>query len=310
MQFVIFEKMKRTNILFSLLFLVSLCVDAQIAKPEKGSVWVFNYSNAGIGGPLVAVYDRDTVLVGKQAMIFKQTLFNRYKHPNDPKRDTIDWSQNIIALEDSAVLWWDNDQYKLVYDFGESIGTKRTIRSYERDTLTVETIEKGVHEHLGCFQVLTYRYRNLLDENKLELKDTVYERLLGGSAYILPEKQIAQFLDGQEGGPLQCFSNSKGRYSDRTWTAGGSACTDIIEKLSVDQIAKDNLFAIYPNPSQGRISISTNQKPTRMEVYSTLGELVFSSETEFETQTLSPQLYVVKLWRNDGLVEAHRVVVE
>ena len=67
---------------------------------------------------------------------------------------------------------------------------------------------------------------------------------------------------------------------------------------------------MYPNPSKGVIGIDANQKPTKMEVYSMFGKLVFSSDKEFKTLPLSPQIYVVKLRRKDGLLEVHRVVVE
>ncbi|MDA8886081.1 hypothetical protein N8368_05330, partial [Bacteroidia bacterium] len=143
--------MNGIGLLVAVFIFFAFGANSQIKTPEKGTVWVYDYSNAGIGGPLVALYDRDTVLAGKQAIIFEQTLYNRYTVPGEPKIETIHWDTHIIGIEDSAVLWWDNDQYLLVYDFGEAIGTKRIIRSYEKDTLTAETIEKGVHEHLGCF---------------------------------------------------------------------------------------------------------------------------------------------------------------
>ncbi|MDB4106940.1 T9SS type A sorting domain-containing protein [Bacteroidia bacterium] len=157
--------------------------------------------------------------------------------------------------------------------------------------------------------MLVYRHHSNWDE-MYEIKDTVYEKTLGGSAYIIPEKQIAQFVDGQEGGPLVCFSNSKGRYSEKTWTVSGAACTDIVDKLGVDNTAGENMFSIYPNPSKGIIRVNADQNPTKLEVYSSHGELVFSSETKLETRPLSRQIYAVKLWRNDGLVEVHRVAVE
>ena len=107
-----------------------------------------------------------------------------------------------------------------------------------------------------------------------------------------------------------CYSNSKGRYSERTWTAGGAACTDIIEKLSVGEITKLKMFSIYPNPSSGNLRIVGNIQPLKMEVFTTEGQQVYSSKKPFEIDNLSPQIYFVKLWRNDGGVEVHRVVVE
>lgn len=294
-------------LLFTVLIAVfSLNANAQIATPEKGTTWIYDYGNIGSRGPVLAYCDRDTMIDGKSAIVLDETFYDTYRDPGKPEIDTIKRLGSILYIEDSTVFYWNTNQFDTLYDFGADIGEEWTYYfSGRQDTLRVIVQGNGVNSDLGAFVALEYT-----DKYARPWKDTIYESLLGGSGYILPWDETEMQLDGHRGGPLQCFSNSKGRYSDRTWTAGGAACTDIIEKLSVGEVAKENLFSIYPNPSQGVISISTSQKPTRMEVYNTLGELVFSSETEFKTQTLSPQMYVVKLWRNDGLVEVHKMVVE
>jgi len=298
--------MKVSRLLLALAPFFTISANAQVATPEKGSVWIYKYGNIGSRGPVLANYDRDTMIDGKSAIVLDETFYDTYRDPGKPEIDTIKRLGSILYIEDSTVFYWNTNQFDTLYDFGAEIGEEWTYYfSGRQDTIRVIVQGKGVNNDLGAFVALEYT-----DKYDWPWKDTIYESLLGGSRYILPWDETWLQLDGHQGGPIQCFSNSKGRYSDRTWTADGAACTDIIEKLSVDQIAKENLFSIYPNPSKGVISISTKQKPTRMEVYSTLGELVFSSETEFKTQTLFPQRYIVKLWRNDGLVEVHRVVVE
>ena len=300
--------MKVRGLLLTVVLFFTLGLNAQVVTPEKGSKWVYNYVNASSRGPKIATYERDSILQGKSALVFDETFYEQA----NPRKQVYNYVGNIISIEDSLVMYFNIDKWDTLYNFGADVGDNWNYYFVlsDRDTLKVEVIKKGEEPNLGAFLILEYEYYNKYFDEIEKWKDTIYELTLGGTEYIIPWDNVVMILDGQSGGPLQCFSNSKGRYSDRTWTAGGAACTDIIEKLSVDQIAKDNLFAIYPNPSRGRISISTKQKPTRMEVYSTLGALVFSSETEFKTQTLFPQLYIVKLWRNDGLVEVHRVVVE
>jgi hypothetical protein len=67
---------------------------------------------------------------------------------------------------------------------------------------------------------------------------------------------------------------------------------------------------MYPNPSNGTIRISGNRQPQKIEIFSATGQQIYSSENTFEIDNLSPQIYFVKLWRNDGRVEVHKVVVE
>lgn len=296
-------------LLFTVLTSVfSVNVNAQIAIPKKGSVWIYDYVNAGSRGPKISSYDRDTMLGGKPALVLDGTFYELA----NPRMETFNYAGCMVTIDDSLVSYWNDNQWDTLYYFGAEVGDswKYYFVFSGEDTLNATVLDKGIDQNLGMFVSLEYEYFDK-DFRVLESwKDTIYELTLGGTEYIIPWDNVVMKLDGQSGGPLECFSNSKGRYRDKVWTAGGEACTDIVEKLSVDQLAEDNLFSIHPNPSKGMISINANQKPAKMEVYNTLGALVFSSETEFRTQILSPQLYVVKLWRNDGLVEVHRVVVE
>tara|TARA_B110000238_G_scaffold75933_1_gene83641 strand:- start:159 stop:1064 length:906 start_codon:yes stop_codon:yes gene_type:complete len=293
---------------FSLFVLFHTLAFAQIAIPEKGTIWVYDYSNVSACGPIKAVYDRDTVLAGKSAMVFNETFYNICTHTNDNKPiDTLNWGSNIIAIEDSLVWYWQDEKFDTLMDFGASVGDKWTY-SNSVDSMLCEVEGVIADANLGVGICVVYGWS--IDNEPQTYMDTIYEALLGGDGYIIPNDIYQSFLDGQEGGPLMCYSNSKGRYSERTWTAGGAACTDIIEKLSVGEITKLKMFSIYPNPSSGNLRIVGNIQPLKMEVFTTEGQQVYSSKKPFEIDNLSPQIYFVKLWRNDGGVEVHRVVVE
>lgn len=96
----------RPILFIAFIAMFSLNVNAQISTPEKGTVWIYEYTNVSICGPIQAIYERDTVLAGKSAMVFNETLYNICNHPNDDKLiDTINWGSNIIAIEDSLV-WY------------------------------------------------------------------------------------------------------------------------------------------------------------------------------------------------------------
>jgi hypothetical protein len=192
-----------------------------------------------------------------------------------------------------------------LYDFASETGEKWLYRYSNNDTVVATVFGRGTDARLGVFIDLEFKQRNLPS-----YRDTIYERLLGGYNYIIPWDVMASYLDGQEGGPLRCFTDSKVSYVSDLWEEKKLPCKFLSKRLGVETIEKTNMYAIYPNPSKGVFQINDNKKPAKMEVYSTHCELLFSSETTFQTPQLSPQLYTVKLWRNDGLVEVHWVVVE
>lgn len=277
---------------------------AQIVIPEKGSEWVYHYTNLNVCGPIVATYASDTLLAGKTAMVIAQTLYDVCQEPQEPAVDSIKGIGNVLVIEDSLVMYWHNVKYDTLYDFGAKVGDKWMYRYSTNDTLNALVLGKGIDSELGVFLDLEFSHSFYPTR-----RDTVYEQLLGGTNYIIPWDVEASQLDGQEGGPLRCFTDSKLSYVSSWWEARNLPCKYLSKRVDVDQVAVNNLFTIYPNPSKGVIRIET-QKPEKMEVYTVLGELVYSSDHVFETRHLSSQLYVVKLWRKDGLVEVHRVVVE
>lgn len=298
-------------LLFTVLIAVfSFNVDAQIATPEKGSTWVYDYVNAGSRGPKIATYERDSVLQGKSALVLDETFYEQA----DPRKQVYNYVGNIISIEDSLVMYYNFDKWDTLYDFGADLGDDWNyyFSLSDRDTLKAEVIKKGEDPNLGAFLILEYEFYDKHFDEIEKWKNTIHELTLGGTEYIVPWDNVVMQLDGQVGGPLQCFSNSQGRYSDRVWTAGGAACTDIIQKLDVAELRETKKFSIYPNPSAGEIYLrsSTNELPKRVSVMDVKGAIVYEAETLDQLSDLSPQLYFVKIERQDGLVEVHRVLVE
>jgi len=289
---------------FSLFVLFNTFAFAQISKPEKGSVWVYEYRNIGSRGPVLSTYDRDSTVGGKNGMVISEKLYDVYTDPGRLNLVIRTLTGKILYIEDSVVYYFSDSQYDTLINFGAAVGEGWTNDAFE-DLITVNVLGKGADSLLGSFLDIEYSFWQ-----DWTYRDTVYERLLGGREYPIPRDYLSSQLDGHEGGPLTCFSNSKGRYSEKTWTAGGVACTDIIDKLSVGEVSQTKLFSLYPNPSNGTIRILGNRQPQKIEIFSAMGQRVYSSENTFEIDNLSPQIYFVKIWRNDGKVESHRVVVE
>ena len=301
--------MNGSGLLLAIFVFLYLGVNAQIKTPEKDSKWVYNYVNAGSRGPILAKYNKDTFLDDKLALVLEESFYQLAF----PRRDTPTYVGNIIAIDDSLVSYWNENQWDTLYDFGAEVEESWYYFLFSgEDTLKATVVDKGRDPNLGVFINLEYEYYDK-DFNVLESwKDTIYELTLGGSEYIVPWDDVVMKLDGQVGGPLICFSNSQGRYSDGVWTAGGIACTDIIQKLEVTKLSEMKEFSIYPNPSSGKIFLksSTNKTPKRVSVVDAKGALVYEGKSLDNIGNLSSQVYYVKIKRQDGLAEVHRVVVE
>ena len=283
---------------------IGVNIFGQISKPEKGSKWVYEYRNIGSRGPVLSTYDRDSTVGGKNGMVISEKLYDVYTDSGKLNLEIRTLTGKILYIEDSVVYYFSNSQYDTLINFGAAVGEGWTNDAFE-DLITVNVLGKGADSLLGAFLDIEYSFWQ-----DWTYRDTVYERLLGGREYPIPRDYLSSQLDGHEGGPLTCFSNSKGRYSEKTWTAGGVACTDIIDKLSVGEVSQTKLFSLYPNPSSGTIRISGNRQPQKIEIFTTAGQQTYSSENVFEINNLSPQMYFVKLWRNDGGLEVHKVLVE
>lgn len=265
---------------------------------------MYDYRNVASHGPVLSTYHRDSTVGGKNGMLISEKLYDVYTDLGKLNLEIRTLTGKILYIEDSVVYYFSNSQYDTLINFGAAVGEVWTNDAFE-DLITVNVLGKGADSLLGAFLDIEYSFWQDWTH-----RDTVYERLLGGKESTIPRDYLSSQLDGHEGGPLTCFSNSKGRYSEKTWTAGGAACTDITDKLSVGEISQTKLFSLYPNPSSGTIRISGNRQPQKIEIFTTIGQQIYSSENVFEINNLSPQMYFVKLWRIDGGAELHRVLVE
>ena len=136
---------------------------------------------------------------------------------------------------------------------------------------------------------------------------------------------IEDIYDFFEGGPsLRCYSRN-----DITYTFGytpaptppNSSTPCEIVPLAVNEIDyPELLISISPNPSNGFFTISSQEKITSIEIYNTLGELIFSSElrtpnlptgqagTELDLRSKPKGIYFVKVQCGDK-VSKQKIVI-
>ncbi len=296
----------RSLFFFTTLFLICTA-NAQIKTPTNGSTWIYDYVNISFRGPLVAMYTKDTLLSGKNALVFKETLYDVYDYLNEGKTDTLKGEGNIIAIEDSLVSYWFNGKFDTLYNFAAKIGDNWTYAFDNKDTLNASVLGKGIDDRLGTYLELEYTSKFFPPR-----RDTVFEHLLGGTNYIIPWDVEVSHLDGHSGGPLRCFSNNNLNYVSKWWEERNLPCMFLSKKIGVDELNKTNSFTIYPNPSHGSIHIKSNANSVvrLIVVYDSKGQIVFESKGLLAIDNLSPQLYFVHIYTENGFLETHNVVVE
>ena len=93
----------------------------------------------------------------------------------------------------------------------------------------------------------------------------------------------------------------------------GCQLTDGVAELQTKQA----VFRVYPNPSSGQIEVRSERLDIRLkkiEVFDMQGMLVYSQSSTSNSLTstishLSSNLYYLKIYRDDGLFEVHKVIL-
>ena len=105
------------------------------------------------------------------------------------------------------------------------------------------------------------------------------------------------------------FNNFEQGYSDKSWnnagtkvTSGDSSYYYYHTVLGInDLIVQDGSIIVYPNPSSGRFTISSNSPITSIEIYNLLGERIYS-DFNFAQKTLidlsgyHSGIYLIKIY--------------
>jgi hypothetical protein len=122
---------------------------------------------------------------------------------------------------------------------------------------------------------------------------------------------MASYLDGHEGGQLRCFSNSTINYVAQWWETRNLPCDFLNKKIGITDV-KNQQFSLYPNPGNGKLYLrpSENKKPKSITISDSRGLVVYQSDSTDLLIELEPQPCFVRIVRQDGRVEVHKVVVD
>ncbi|MAB39839.1 MAG: hypothetical protein CL528_06155 [Aequorivita sp.] len=70
------------------------------------------------------------------------------------------------------------------------------------------------------------------------------------------------------------------------------------------------LFSIYPNPTNGVLSINSSSTVSEITIYNNIGQLLFTfkEKNQIDISTLSKGIYFVKIKDENGQTETKKVI--
>jgi hypothetical protein len=126
------------------------------------------------------------------------------------------------------------------------------------------------------------------------------------------ENLISEMQNGGGCAPITDYST----YANRRWIIGQGAISNTYDRCSPCSLGLDEFsqmdVAIYPNPTNAMITLTSSKAIEKIEVYSLVGELVLSTQSnnfvvELDVTSLEAGLYTVNVHGANG-VQTARIV--
>ncbi len=126
------------------------------------------------------------------------------------------------------------------------------------------------------------------------------------------ENLIQEMVNGAGCAPITDYST----YANRRWIIGQGPVSNTYGKCAPCSIGvselTDNDLIIYPNPADSKVTVSSEYKIEKIEVYSILGDLIVTNsvqmnETEISLDKLNTGVYMFNIYVND-VVKVVRII--
>lgn len=222
--------------------------------------------------------------------------FDKTKSKVEVKNDSIFYENNLIFI--SNLSQFDSFRIKCIRGIVDSF------------TIIIDSVD-----------------RNILNNNKLyhfsmipapweSYGNFTREEGLGSYEQGIYYPRVCGFFEGHGRLAAYCRNDTPRHPESQLWSRPGDTRCDFKESLrilSIDHISTNDAFTISPNPSNGifKISNTQNQTPKEIEVFDMQGRKVNFSLSENKLSIDSPAgIYYLRIRRDDGLREVHKVIVE
>ena len=283
--------MKWTFFLFAFSFFAP--INAQNWSPA-GANWKYSYYGF-FPGYVDVTYTGDTVIDVQAAKILNKTFHG------------MDWSMSIVSSAIGSDYTYENNgtvfiryqnQWDTLYDFNAQVGenwrmAKQPITNVCPLNSRLKVIATGnttIHNELRKYLVVDFCNPDL---STLGIQDTIVENIGFLDSYFLPYDQFDGWVDGNEGGPLRCYTDN----NFPTYAPHFTEACDFI--VGMEELALNSRLLIYPNPVIDEIHFTQGdvEKFVQYAIYSLDGKLHDSGplKTPISIHHLEPGNYLLEV---------------
>jgi hypothetical protein len=186
-------------------------------------------------------------------------------------------SHEYIYEDGNKVFWWNKTlgEFTLLYDFGAEPGYSWVINVGTNNLLMqVNQVEQVM------FDGISYRVLHVSDPDGLFSGSIVSG--IGHMTSFFPERLMKHDKDYRVDG-IRCYW----RQGDLVFKYGECDCDEVYEQLhhGVDKLDMTESFLIYPNPTNGMITVSGHQSDT-YRITNIMGQTMKSGQITSETEQI------------------------
>jgi Secretion system C-terminal sorting domain len=300
-------------LLICLIFPLTLSAQVWV---ENNAVWHYDYWNMGQGGFYKVTHVGDTLLAGHISKRFNMEKHQFHIYTGNPfANDTIiyagvqQFNPKYTYQSNDSVYYWDQDQYRLLFNFGAQIGDSWLVSSHPgnfgcSDTSIVEVVNTGIENINGT----DYRFIDLQssDTSTWTLNGHFNERF-GGYSYTFTAEHECNGVVEWDILTFKCFEDD----SFSLYNPSGEDCEYYLTHLDVSELETIDLV-LYPNPTSGTVTIEGGLI-NKVEIVGLDGRVIetvieVNGLNAFSTANLEPGSYIVQLYSQNGQITSQELI--
>lgn len=240
--------------------------------PFNGAEWYYEILNDD--GSITYQYlqhSGDTTINDEPVQIIVKinTLYDKGKH--------VKKSHEYIYERDDKVYWWNKtlEEFTVLYDYNAQVGDEWEINvGLESLLMHVDAVE--LYEYEGR------QYKMLQVSDAENLFSGTIVRGIGHLTSFFPERLLSK---GYRVEGIRCFWQD----GELVFKYGEKECDEVYEEFhdySVDDLNGSEEFSIFPNPTDGMITISGRQTG-EYRITNLMGQTLMTGQIESENQQIN-----------------------